>query len=92
MIAAYCWPQSAKANEKIVVYCHTEAKSFQYEIVRQGIEDKTVLSETNISGRTQNIADNIAEQGSSLYKYGINSRNQWISLCLLIFSANHLQN
>ena len=63
MIAAYCWPQSAKANEEIVVYCHTEAKSFQYEIVRQGIEDKTVLSETNISGRTQNIADNIAEQG-----------------------------
>ena len=43
MIAAYCWPQSARHKEPITLYCHTAASSFQIEVIRQGAEDKTVL-------------------------------------------------
>ena len=55
MIAAYCWPQSARHKEPITLYCHTEASSFQIEVIRQGAEDKTVLVRHDLPGIDQPI-------------------------------------
>jgi len=63
MIAAYCWPQSGKANEKIALYCHTDADSFQIEVIRQGAVDDSVLTETDIPGQAQTITDTLAADG-----------------------------
>ncbi|MDA0977405.1 MAG: hypothetical protein O3B72_02505 [Proteobacteria bacterium] len=63
MIAAYCWPQSGKANEKIALYCHTEADSFQIEVIRQGAVDDRVLTESGIPGQAQTITDTLAADG-----------------------------
>ncbi|MFT4727671.1 MAG: hypothetical protein ACI9UN_002169 [Granulosicoccus sp.] len=55
MIAAYCWPQSAKHRESIALFCHTKAASFQIEVIRQGATDKSVLIRTGIKGLDQSI-------------------------------------
>ena len=53
MIAAYCWPQSAKTGEVIDLFCHTTADRFRIEIVRQGVGSKTVAVHERIPGREQ---------------------------------------
>lgn len=63
MIAAYCWPQSGRSSENIALYCHTEADSFQLEVIRQGAEDRPVFTQAGIPGKQQVISDTIAEQG-----------------------------
>jgi hypothetical protein len=63
MIAAYCWPQSARHEESIEIFCHTSAEQFRIEVIRQGVEDKTVHVQNGIVGREQIIADNIAVEG-----------------------------
>lgn len=63
MIAAYCWPQSARHKESITLYCHTAASSFHVEVIRQGAEDKTVLVRHGVPGINQPLMDDIAENG-----------------------------
>ena len=63
MIAAYCWPQSVEANERIALYCHTQAKSFQIEVIRQGSKEQLVCSASRISGKEQDTDKAIAEHG-----------------------------
>lgn len=63
MIAAYCWPQSGKANESISLFCHTEADSFRIEVIRQGAEDQLVFKKAGIPGKQQPISDSIAAHG-----------------------------
>ncbi len=63
MIAAFCWPQSAQRGEAIELYCHTSADHFQFEVIRQGAADKTVLKRGNIPGRRQNLGNDIAAEG-----------------------------
>ena len=63
MIAAYCWPQSVEANERIALYCHTQAKSFQIEVIRLGVKEQLVCSASHISGKEQDTDKTIAEHG-----------------------------
>ncbi len=80
MIAAYCWPQSGRANEKIALYCHTEADTFQVEVIRQGGEDHSVVTATDIPGQKQAISDSIAEHGCDWdLSYEISIDPSWTS-------------
>jgi hypothetical protein len=63
VIAAYCWPQSAKHHETIALYCHTEAKFFQIEVIRQGAINKSVLTRTGLEGLEQPLNNDIASEG-----------------------------
>lgn len=65
MIAAYCWPQSAKQGESIALYCHTQAASIQIDVIRQGATDKSVLTRTGLTGLDQPMGDDIASEGCS---------------------------
>lgn len=76
MTAAYCWPQSAQHGQSIALFCHTEARSFQIEVIRQGAENTTVHTQNNIPGRVQPITDVIAEEGcrwNASYEVSIDS-------------------
>ena len=63
MIAAYCWPQSARPGEIISVFCHTTADRFRFEVVRQGVDSKTVAVHERIPGREQTVTGDIAAEG-----------------------------
>ncbi len=63
MIAAYCWPQSAKPAESIDLFCHTSAERFRIEIARQGGDEIVVYERDNIKGREQPMADDLAAAG-----------------------------
>lgn len=64
MIAGYCWPQSGGHSESIDLFCHTTANTFNIEVVRQGAQDKTVLTQANITGIAQDVSGDIAVEGS----------------------------
>ena len=63
MIAAYCWPQSARPGEAIDIFCHTTAKQFRIEVVRQGVDSKTAAVHERIPGQEQTITSDIAAEG-----------------------------
>ena len=63
MIAAFCWPQSARHRESIALYCHTTSSRFQFEVIRKGSEDKAVLVQKSLRGQEQPIADDAASEG-----------------------------
>ena len=64
VIAGYCWPQSGEHSESIDLFCHTTANTFNIEVVRQGAQDKTVLTQANITGIAQDVSGDIAVEGS----------------------------
>ena len=63
MIAAYCWPQSARPGEAIDIFCHTTAKQFRIEVVRQGVDSKTAAVHERVPGQEQTITSDIAAEG-----------------------------
>ena len=63
MISAYCWPQSAHQRESITLYCHTNAATYQYEVIRQGAVDEPVLRRSGVRGQSQLMSQNLAATG-----------------------------
>ncbi len=50
MIAAYCWPQSVSPGESVDLHCSTSAAAFDVAVVRQGLDDETVYTSTDLTG------------------------------------------
>ena len=64
MIAGYCWPQSARHNQTVTLYCHAdEATRIRLRVVRQGSDDVTVLDRTGVAVQPQQLADDVAAEG-----------------------------
>ena len=63
MISGYCWPQSVLANERVTLFCHTNATRFSVTIVRQGSDDRQVFQEPDVRGRQQEMTANLAAEG-----------------------------
>ena len=55
LIAGYCWPQSALPEETIKMFCHTEAESFQFTVLRQGKNIEKIIEISGLEGKTQTI-------------------------------------
>ncbi len=62
-IAGYCWPQSAKPGETITLFCHTENSHYSVRCIRQGGEDEIIFEKTNLTGRRQDIPDDLSVIG-----------------------------
>ena len=63
MIAAYCWPQSALPGETISLCCHTNATTFQLEVIRQGKTDQQVMHQRKLKGCNQLIDEQTSQVG-----------------------------
>ena len=63
MIDAYCWPQSARAGERVELFVSTDAPAFDVEVVRQGARDERVHHESGLAGQTHPVPENAGTAG-----------------------------
>lgn len=63
MIAGYCWPQSARAGERVELFCSTSAESFDVEVVRQGLRDETVWVARGVRGAEYAVPEDAGSTG-----------------------------
>ena len=63
MIAGYCWPQSALPEETVKIFCHTEADTFKFTILRQGKSLEKIVESKTIEGIKQTISPDSSVEG-----------------------------
>ena len=63
MIAGYCWPQSALPEETVKIFCHTEADTFKFTVLRQGKSLEKITESKALEGITQTISPDTSVEG-----------------------------